>query len=189
MILDPRTRVVCDGWESSVDRLVRTGWHFEAFYEPHILATKIYVKNPSKYMVGHFVVEDIDRQRRMTATEYSCFMAYNYIYFGGEEILLRGEMYKEMQIPNVELQELRVGEPMYPPGYYRGLSEMDESMWRWYTPDDENTSEIIVTPDKVPYLMEKILEAQEPRAKEIIHSQRKRDIQLHTSAKILSFGT
>ena len=86
-------------------------------------------------------------------------------------------------MPRVELYSMDIGAPIQP------LERMvgGDHEWMIYTADRE--SEIIVTPEKVPMLLEEIRKAQAPRAKEILLSQRKREYQeLETKAKILSFG-
>lgn len=144
------------------------------------------MRNPSKYMTACIMIDEYRNSnhpsRYMQETPY--------MYFGSEDLLLRAEMYKEMEIPKVELQEVWVGEAIAPPDRYRGLREHDPSMWRFYTPKGEaDASEVIITPDKIPELLSIIQDMQEPRAKEIIHAQRKRSTsELRTEAKILSFG-
>ena len=185
-VIHPRTKVICDGWESNAHALIQNGWHIEKMYDQSMLNTKIYMRNPSKYMTACIMIDEYRNSnhpsRYMQETPY--------MYFGSEDLLLRAEMYKEMEIPKVELQEVWVGEAIAPPDRYRGLREHDPSMWRFYTPKGEaDASEVIITPDKIPELLSIIQDMQEPRAKEIIHAQRKRSTsELRTEAKILSFG-
>ena len=89
-----------------------------------------------------------------------------------------------MQIPRVELYEAEVGIPRLPTYSMEG----DDNDWMIYSADRQSES-IIVTPESVPMLLEEIRKAQLPRAKEILHSQRKREVpEIQTMAKILAFG-
>lgn len=105
------------------------------------------------------------------------------IAYMDERVLMRAELYQEMRVPKAELYSVDIAEPISPVHMLSG----GDNEWMMYTPDTSNN--IIVTPDKVPMLLEEIRKAQEPRAKEIIHSQMKRESRIiRTEAKILSFG-
>lgn len=182
-IIHPRTEIIADGWRSTAGELIHHGWHFEKQYQMEYLATIVLIRNPSSGMVGRTRIADESMHRQDYYPTYPPYMLFD------EQLVLKAELYKEMQIPQGEVYEVRVGECMRSPDCIRGTRELDESIFRWYTPDNKDTQEIIVTPDKVPMLLEEIRKAQEPRAKEILSSQRKRDMQeLSTKAKILSFG-
>lgn len=182
MVIDPRIDVHCDGWHSRVGELVNNGWHFEREYDQCYMSTRFLIRNPSKGMVGFCMVDE-----QAFGDIYTTNIPW--LYFGPETLLLRAEIYKEAYVPNVEFLEVKVGEPMVPPHHLRGIREMDESKWRIYTPNgDDKADEIIVTPEKIPFLLDAIREAQKPTAKDIMRKQRKAAPELTTRAKILSFA-
>ena len=185
-VIDPSTRIYCDGWESTAYSLVQNGWYMEKQYDQMYMATRFVMRNPSKCMVAQCMIEEERYQNHPSM--YS--QGTPILYFNGEALLIKAEMYKELKIPVGELQEIKVGEPMCDPSMYRGLREYDESMWRYYTPSgDKDTQELIVTPDKIPMLLDEIRKAQEPAARENIMSQHKRGLtELKTKAKILAFA-
>lgn len=174
-ILNPHIAVHADGWQTTIGELSRRGWLVEMMYEPYTEAQRFMLRNPSKYMTAGCHIED-DYLQMIQGTSQP-------IAYLDERVLIKAEFYQEMRIPKAEIWSVDVAEPIRPVSDLRG----EDSEWRMYTPD--SGSSIIVTPDKVPMLLEEIRKAQEPRAKEIIHSQMKRDSRLiKTEAKILSFG-
>lgn len=174
-ILNPHIVVHADGWQTTLGELSKRGWFVEMMYEPQYMAQRFVLRNPSKYMTGSCHIEDEYVQMIQGTSQPIAYM--------DERVLVRAEFYQEMRVPKAEVFSVDIAEPIRPPYDLRG----DDNEWMMYTPDNSNS--IIVTPDKVPMLLEEIRKAQEPRAKEIIHSQMKRDSRvIKTEAKILSFG-
>lgn len=174
-ILNPYIKVEADGWVTTIGDLSRKGWLVETIYEHNYMAQRFVLRNPSKYMTGTCHIED----------EYiqMCQGSGLPIAYMDERVLIRAEFYQEIRLPRAEVHQVDIAEPIAPVHTLKG----DDKEWMLYTPD--NSSSVIVTPDKVPYLLEEIRKAQEPRAKEIIHSQMKRESRIvKTEAKILSFG-
>ena len=172
-ILHPAAEIYAGGWRSDIGTLVRYGWKIDLQEDPGSYdAYKLYVRNPDKGMVGTCTIENLHIQQFQGQ--------WGAIAYMDEQLLIRTEMHREMQIPQATLYEVGVGiVHEHPSG---------ELHWQMYTPDKQET-EIIVTPEKIPRIMEEILKAQMPRAKEIIHSQRRREYQkLEAKATILAFG-
>ena len=175
-IIHPGTRVEADGWHSDVITLQRSGWLIEVEYAVDMMATVFYMRNPSKHMVGRCYIDDGHIQRMYGSNSPIAYM--------DQSVLLKADMYKELMVPKMDLQQVEVGEPMMDPAYHYGR----DIEWMIYTADN-NATDIIVTPESVPRLLEEIRKAQMPRAKEILHSQRKREApEIQTMAKILAFG-
>jgi hypothetical protein len=175
-IINPRVVVQADGWHSTIGELTQYGWTIELAEDPYVRSHQLYMRNPSKGMVGRCMLTDEYLQVfPMLNGKPICYM--------DERLLIRAEMYQEMRVPRAEIYPVQVGElKQYP------HQELCESDWIIYSSTAE-APEIIVTPEKVPMLLEAIREAQEPRAKELLHSQRKRELrELETKAKILTFA-
>ena len=175
-ILDPFAEIRADGWKSDIGTLVQHGWEVELQDRHEFDACELYLRNPSKNMVGHC---RLDNHHSKFVQGHSGMIAYM-----DEQILLQASMHREMQIPQMDLYSVGVGRPTIPIERMTGK----EYEWQMYTADKQET-EIIVTPEKVPFLLEAIREAQMPRAKEIVHSQHRREYQkLEAKATILAFG-
>lgn len=172
-LIHPQAEIYAGGWKSDVGTLTRYGWVVELQKEAHLYdSCVLYVRNPSKHMVGRCTIENLHMKQYETH--------YGAVAYMDEQILVKADMYRDMQIPRMELWEVGVAEV-----HNEHARVVDLQM---YTPDKQET-EIIVTPEKVGMLLEKIREAQVPKAKKIIHNQHKRDYQkLEAKATILAFG-
>lgn len=176
-VLDPFAEIRADGWKSDIGTLVQHGWEIELQDRQEFDACELYLRNPSKNMVGHCRLDKLNP--KFAPSSKGTMIAYM-----DEQILLQATMHREMHIPKMELFSVEVGRPTRPIESMTG----QEYEWDMYTADKQET-EIIVTPEKVPFLLEAIREAQMPRAKEIIHSQHRREYQkLEAKATILAFG-
>lgn len=174
-ILHPAIRIEASGWQTTIGSLNQHGWKIEMQYYPDRLSHVFYLRNPSKFMTGMCHITD-EYVQVLAGGQYP-------IAYMDERVLLRAEFYERIHIPQVELHSVDVGEPMSP---YMVSNNAED--WMIYTADN-NQTEIIVSPDKVSMLLEQIREAQDPRAKEIIHSQHRREsFGIQTEAKILAFG-
>ena len=175
-VINPLTKVVADGWESNLGTLHRFGWKTEFFEDIARQSFNILFRNPTKRMVGRCSLDFLN--------VWDTYSPHGPLVYLDEQLLIKADMYREIEIPRVELFELHVGKPMMPIESLRGNS----GEWKIYTSDAQET-EIIVTPERVPMLLEEIRKAQMPRAKELIHSQHRREYrELETKAKILSFA-
>lgn len=175
-VIHPLAEVRAGGWTSSIDELRRYGWVIEYSEVPMSDRLNIYFRNPSKNMVGSCYV-DYDHIQNAMGRE-------GILLYLDEQILLEMETSRQIHMPSAELFELDVGKPMRSVDTLQG----DNNDWVLYTADKQRT-EIIVTPEKIPMLLAEIRKAQEPRAKEIIHSQHRREYQkLEAKATILSFA-
>ena len=175
-IVHPGAKIVADGWYSDVVTLQRSGWLIETSYQYDRMSTVLYIRNPSKFMTGRCYIDEGYIQMMAGRGTPIAYM--------DQTVLLRAELYQEMRIPKMDLYQVEVGEPMCNPS----CTSMADNEWMMYTADKDST-DIIVTPESVPMLLEEIRKAQMPRAKEILHSQRKREVpEIQTMAKILAFG-
>jgi len=173
-IIHPAVEVHAGGWKSDVGTLTRHGWMVELQknVDNYHDSITLYFRNPNKYMVGKCIISDLHMKQYETQ--------WGAVAYLDEQILVKADMYREMQIPQTALHEVGVGEAYHTSGYH--------AEFQMYSPSKQET-EIIVTPEKVGELLEKIREAQAPRAKEIIHSQHKRDYRkLEARATILAFN-
>lgn len=161
--------------------LHHNGWYIELAHEPEYRAYRLLLRNPTRGMVGGCRITDeylmmIPRRDHLP------------LVYLDEQLLVKAEFFREMQLPKMDVFTVDVAEPMTNPMHMVGRDDLRHE-WMIYTPDN-NGQDIIVTPDKVPMLLEQIVAAQEPRAKEIMASQYKRERlgSMRTTAKILTFG-
>jgi hypothetical protein len=152
------------------------GWRIEAQFDHQYLRHNFYMRSPTVDMVGRCYI---------TAEDMEVVNGGDYpIAYMDERILIKADLYTQMQIPRGEVVNVDIGVPVIHPSQMRG----EDHEWMIYTADQQGT-ELIITPEKIPEIMKLIVEAQEPRAREIIHSQRQREFpKLQTKAKILAFG-
>jgi len=175
-VIHPKAEVRADGWSSTIGTLHKYGWEIEFSKSYEYDGVSVYLRNPSKNMVGTCNIDGMQI--------HSTYGNAGPLVYMDEQILLKADLYRQIQRPKLELFSMDVGRPTRPLDAMRG----EEHEWDLYTADKQET-EIIVTPEKVPMLLEEIRKAQAPKAKEIIHSQHRREYQkLEAKATILAFG-
>jgi len=171
-ILHPGVKVFAGVWTSDVYSLSRAGWKFDVSLAVDYGRTiQVMLRNPLSGMVGGFVVN---------RSHFEMARGAEVLYFR-EDILIEKEhaFFRTMRIAPVDLLQADVGVAI----------NTQETEFREYTPEEERgPQEIIVTPEKVPELLERIRAAQEPRARELLRKQEHRDRMsvLFPAAKILT---
>jgi len=173
-IFHPSVEVHSGPWVARMGDLNHAGWKFEVEMGDYGREARVAARNPLSGMVGMF---------RTPAEVFKHQVSNNALYFP-EQLILTGErgVFREMQIPRMEdMVRADVGTMirMEPVAEFQILKPYA----------DDEPQEIIVTPDKVPMLLEEIRKAQEPAARELLHRQNRRDgLQLmRQEAKILTF--
>jgi len=176
LVSDPRVEVRAGPWSAPMGLLMRHGWRFEGAPVDYCREVRIVGRNPSSGIIGYFTVPDM--------------FQYEYAprhFFLPEDLVICNEhgLYREITAPDIfdDSTDVELGR----------FNRMAERVTILTPYDERESQEIIVTPDRVPYLLEEIRKAQEPSARELLGRQRRREEmeipkELKQKAKILSFG-
>ena len=169
-VLPPGIKVFAGPFKSTVWDMVRAGWSFECELDVSNDRTLILGKSP----VGLIFIN------RIETIQFRYTNDFEYMYVP-EDAILQANISREMHMPVLDLVTMDIGESINP-----------NSELRIYNPliERNNIDNIIIKPENVPELLKKINEAQEPRAREILLNQQKRNefIDLSVKAKILTFN-
>lgn len=177
-VLDPRTAILAGPFRALAGDMLNAGWEFQRREDMNFEDQLILARNPRNGMVARSYVS------RMHLMQEQCHRIPPYLYFG-ENLILEMDFYRSIEMPRMSLQGVDVGHPVP-----LGPNEYDMEIYEANVNKEEKPQELIVLPEDIPMLMNKIIQAQEPRAKEILADQRKQEGlgELQMKAKILTFG-
>lgn len=183
-VIDPHTEVHVGAFVARVGGMLNDGWQFEREFQTndHMMERTVLImaKNPRSGAVGKmYTTNQIGRQGEPVPMP-------PYLYFP-PEIMIEMRMFREMHMPRFDLRPVEVGEPV--PGQALRVSEQEMMIYEANNKEGNEPQELIVMPEDIPELMSKIQQAQNPRAKEMLANERKRNgmKELQMKAKILTF--
>lgn len=177
-VLDPRTTILAGPFRAQAGDMLNAGWEFhhrvdETYHDMMVLA-----RNPRSGLVAKSYIDRGYMMRDMA------HRVPEYLYFG-EDLVLTTEFYRHIEMPKMELQPMDIGHTVPIGPYDHEMIIFDANVNK-----EDRPQELIIMPEDIPMLMDKIIKAQEPRAKKILADNRKREGlgELQMKAKILTFG-
>jgi hypothetical protein len=181
-LIHPHAEVRAGAWTTSPAALYSHGWKMEVVTRDLNRTLYVGLRSPA----GMVTAMEMDgfRTRHIEMMEHKGVMV---LYFN-ERAVISNEVgvFRQMQVwfdPG-DMMNLEVGRMGGEP--YNGNSFM-----HLYQPIIKSEpQEIIVTPEKIPMLLEEIRKAQEPRARELLHKHHQQDDlrKLEQKATILTFA-
>lgn len=178
-VLDPNTVVHAGVFKATAYEMLHDGWVFEMLqhaYESYNSHESILAKNPRNGMVGQCYLPHRYREARVFE---------HYLYFS-PDLVLSMEMYRRIEMPRMEMSVMDIGHP----SAYNMPHQCEMQIYEANSREGHEPKELIIMPEDIPELMDKIIKLQEPRAKEILADDKNRKglSELQTEAKILSFS-
>jgi hypothetical protein len=180
-LLHPSIEIEWAGMRSDIRRMSIGGWVFQMIRHADAYRSQLVFKNSHCGAVGY--CREVDEGELMDLHYRGSFDPSRLI--GGKSVIVLGSEVRNRFHVQMEMaysiESVSVG-LVRPNGE---LVTFDP-----HTKEDQQPEELIVIPEDVPELLEKIRQAQQPRAKEILRDQRKRNelSELSMKAKILTFG-
>jgi len=173
--LDPAMQIRAGPFISNIHEMLRHGWQFEISKETHEYDTyMVRAKNTDTNLV--FV----------TSLRNGSFREFNrtmWLYFEAD-MIQEVEVARQMYMAPMAFEPVEVAKPM--------MSDMVifTAHGRATTDLVVKPEELLVMPEDIPELMQKILKAQKPRAQEILADQRRTGklAKLEERATILTFN-
>jgi len=180
-LLHPFIEIQWAGMRSTVDHMSRQGWEFEMIRHEEFQDCQLVFRNINHDAVGY--CRKVDQYRIMDMHMSSYDRPNPSLMVGGPaNISFDATMHKriETQLPmDYSIHKMSVG-----------IMRPDGEVYIIESHKDDAPEELIIMPEDIPDLMAKIRKVQEPRAREILANQRKRQelSELNTKATILSFN-
>lgn len=177
-VIHPSTKVYAGPFESTIGKMMQDGWSFETSYDYCNYSTRIFGRS----MYGVFSSTVLDVYIKST-------MDYPFLYFPRETVVQANLLVERIEMPVTQMIPIDVGEA-YPSTNHSGIMEvMLYERGRNITTSPEKT-DIVVTPEDIPELLQKIQQAQKPKAKELLAKQLARGKleEYKVQAKILTFS-
>lgn len=175
-VFDPRIVIHAGPWESTVGKMISNGWEIIRSRNEWDMSYTICLRHKHLNRMSNFMV----------IRDFEAIHTPNYLYFN-DSIVLTAQICESV-MSHAKINEfdsnVLCGEVYY--------GSHQKEMLVEYTPSSilqiPEPEDIIVIPEKIPELLEKIREAQIPRAREILADNR-RKLQKEnciTSARILN---
>jgi len=168
-IIAARIRVIAGPFESTIGKMQQMGWRFEVAENTYRGTVNLRGVNPLGMAFG-------------TEIPYDNVQHLPFIYVTHEAVLAV-DIARRVEMPVMQYEAAEVGDQV------RSAYDMDFVIYEYGMVAGNQPKEIIAEPKTVQELLKEIESLQQPRAKEILAEQRKREgmEQIHLEAKILSF--
>lgn len=174
-ILDPEVKVYAGPFESTIGKMVRSGWKFETDYDAYNYTSRIYGKSDYGVFSSAGIADG-----QIKSTKH-----FPFLHIPAKAVVNAKHIVERMELPVMPLMSVDVGQ-VYP-STSSGIMEVMYYEKQQIVVPEKN--DVLITPEDIPELLQKIQKAQKPRAREILAAQRKRDglNEYKVQAKILSF--
>lgn len=177
--IHPGLEIRAGCWRSNAYHMMQSGWDFELYHEPQFFETYLMMCNRQNDMVARAHLGD----------PYKYANKFPDILHIPSDAVVEASINRSIQMPVAawEITPISVG---MVDSHARTPAE-----YIVYTAKkDDGPQEIIITPERIPEVLEQIRKAQEPAARELLHKQRRREERaelksFQLQAKILSFAS
>lgn len=184
-VIDPRTEFRAGAFRATARDLYCDGWKIESQTKDFGRVLMIGLRNPHHDIVG--ICELVIGGGGYL--QHHIIPPYLYIR---PDAVIDARLSRRIEMPRFEFSPMLLGEALCDPrlGGAIPMKEIEMMIYSAENNQDKEPDELIVMPEDIPGLLQKIRQAQEPRAREILANERKRDSmsQLQMKAKILTFG-
>jgi len=173
-LLDSDVRVIAGPFESTIGRMLHFGWNFDVSVDQ--------ISFGDMLLCGRNYKSNTVFQCLINNYRYAHIRDFRVMYVPADTVL-SVEISRSTYIPPIALHSAHVGKLVMGPAGREDMIIYEAGV------KNEEPSEIIVMPEDIPGLLDKILKAQEPKAKEILKNERRRSemSELKLKAKILTF--